>query len=138
MKTAELTGTSLDYWVARADGYVARSVPVRDGEQLIVETIEGNFVGYIGSGYLPRYAPSIDWAQGGPIVERERIAIVCNRPYSHTNESAYWDAYYDGRYSGPDGQVNCKGDISEGPTPLIAAMRAFVASKYGDTVSDPP
>ena len=75
-----------------------------------------------------------DWAHGSPIIEEERIAIVCSRPRFDTNDGALWDAYFDARYTGPDGQVECDGEITEGPTPLIAAMRAFVAAKLGDEV----
>jgi hypothetical protein len=59
------------------------------------------------------YAPSTDWAIGGAIIERELIAI-------HGD----WRATLgEGTY--------------EGPTPLIAAMRCYVASKLGDEVEIP-
>lgn len=124
MKTAELTGPLLDYWVAKAEGlHIDGMRP-----ECVVGVTPNRFV----------YRPTGNWSQGGPIIERERIAIVCCRIYHQKNDGEYWDAYYDGRYNGPDGQVNGKGDVSEGPTPLIAAMRAYVASVYGDTVPDDP
>jgi hypothetical protein len=62
---------------------------------------------------------STDWAQGGPIIERENIAI------------AYWETTFNPWKS----WVN---EIVEyGPTPLIAAMRCYVASKLGDDVDVP-
>lgn len=65
---------------------------------------------------------STDWSQGGPIIERERINI--RDEVSHW-ASWMWDA------------TRC-GDVSYyGPTPLIAAMRCFVASKLGDEVDVP-
>jgi hypothetical protein len=67
---------------------------------------------------LTLYSPSTDWAQGGPIIERERIDVL----YEH---DLRWIA------------VPQKGIESYGPTPLIAAMRCFVASKLGDEVEVP-
>jgi hypothetical protein len=60
------------------------------------------------------------WEHGGPIIERERLCITAT-------PSAHWYARtedYPPRYS-------------EGPTPLVAAMRAYVASKIGDEVDVP-
>lgn len=65
------------------------------------------------------WKPSTDWAQGGPIVEREKIELV---PQS----DAMWDAMKRGQHI-----------PNEGPTPLIAAMRCYVASKLGDIVEVP-
>lgn len=62
---------------------------------------------------------STDWSQGGPIIERERILI---EPHSRTE----WCATY-----------KCPDAIFDGPTPLIAAMRCYVASKLGDEVEIP-
>jgi len=61
------------------------------------------------------WQPSTDWEQGGPIIEREKITI------EWTGED--WMAYiwHDHEWFGP--------------TPLIAAMRCFVASKLGDEVA---
>ena len=67
--------------------------------------------------------PSSDWAQGGPIIERERLNL---------------------RASGAGDWVASTHDVSHpdrvvqyGPTPLIAAMRCYVASKLGDEVDIP-
>ena len=64
--------------------------------------------------------PSTDWAQGGPIIEREKIAL-----------DTWGDEWLATRIEGSA--------ISEaiGPTPLIAAMRCYVASKLGDEVEVP-
>ena len=66
-----------------------------------------------------------DWAQGGPIIEREGISL-----YLDTNN--LWQAnIFDGNpICNPFGGV-------QGPTPLIAAMRCFVASKLGEEVDVP-
>ena len=67
---------------------------------------------------LHAYTPSTYWAQGGPIIERELISVS-----SQTNGHS-WAAKGAHNYS-------------YGPTPLIAAMRCFVASKLGDEVDVP-
>lgn len=66
---------------------------------------------------------STDWAQGGPIIERECIAISCLHITGYTPNT--WTARHPQRFS------------AEGPTPLIAAMRCYVASKLGDEVELP-
>ena len=68
------------------------------------------------------WQPSTDWSQGGPIIERERIS-------TQTTED-HWDA---------DLTTESGAFIqSVGDTPLIAAMRCYVASKLGDEVEMPP
>lgn len=68
-----------------------------------------------------KFAYSSVWAKGGPIIERERIDLRFDR----SGRSTYpWNASTLERMLG-------------GPTPLIAAMRGFVASKLGDKVEIP-
>jgi hypothetical protein len=57
-----------------------------------------------------------DWAQGGPIIEREMTEI-------HREEDRWW--------------VATNEHAETGPTLLIAAMRCFVGSKLGDEVDIP-
>ena len=64
------------------------------------------------------YKPSLAWEQGGPIIERERIESHWHIPLE------MWAAQHD---------VN----LRYGPTPLIAAMRCYVASKLGEEVEVP-
>ena len=68
---------------------------------------------------------STRWADGGPIIERERIAIC-------TNGSGGWDAYVGGynTYDGIESSVP-NGECWDAKTPLLAAMRAYVKSKMG-------
>ena len=68
------------------------------------------------------YSPYTDWAMCGPIIERENIehsGSVGNPKHAQIYQGGYkWvDAY--------------------GPTFLIAAMRCYVASKFGDTIEIP-
>ena len=65
---------------------------------------------------------SSDWAQGGPIIEREGINL-------RALSGALWEAE---TWSAEGGQY-----LLDGPTPLIAAMRCYVASVLGDEVEVP-
>jgi hypothetical protein len=109
MKTSELTGAALDWAVARCEGGVGDN-------QLI-----GAW-----------YAPSTDWAQGGPIIEREGVTLgrteqksfVGQPPWvSYRIEHLFMDEY--------------EHEYQHGDTPLIAAMRCYVASKLGDNIDLP-
>ena len=71
------------------------------------------------------YSPSTNWSQGGPLVSR-RISILVD---------VFGDWYAEaseGMYGRPLEEFD-----GQGPTALIAAMRAIVASEIGDTVDIP-
>jgi len=70
------------------------------------------------------YAPSTDWSQGGEIIEREIITLIHPR----------WDGWTAHKY---DDRIEDESYTVDGPTPLIAAMRCYVASKLGDEVEIP-
>jgi hypothetical protein len=72
------------------------------------------------------YNYSTDWAQGGPLIEREKIFIGwLSRQDLGIEPEHYCVAHIDGIY------------VRYGATPLIAAMRCYVASKLGDEVEIP-
>jgi hypothetical protein len=106
MKISDLTGLALDWAVAKCEGVAVDYVDDKINRCLLMS---------MGG----RFNPSTNWAQGGPIIEREKIALIY---YMGTNE---WLA------EGPA--------VSEewGTTPLIAAMRCYVASKRGDQIDIP-
>jgi hypothetical protein len=108
VKTSELTGAELDLWVAKAEGVkMAHGVP-------ILPTDDGYEV----------YEPSRNWVHGGTVIERERIGLI--PPVGAADK---WGAFYldAGGFHLEDGMhTSCSG-----PTPLIAAMRAYVAGKFG-------
>ena len=101
MKTAELTGAALDWAVQQCEG--ARK--------------DIDFVWWTDD----HYSPSTDWAQGGPIIERECIDLQ----YQGGEEDVWAADVFDAD------------NMLFGNTPLIAAMRGYVASKFGDTVDIP-
>ena len=118
MKTSELTGIALDWAVAKCkypELVWGSSIGIHHASHQIVIP------------HLPEpqcyWNPSTNWAQGGPIIERERIAV----DYRDTFD--WWVAYVNG---GTDEEYGCTG-----PTPLIAAMRCYVASTLGDDVEIP-
>ena len=111
IKTSELTGAALDWAVAKCDQPVY-------SDRALVAAVKGGTDG-IGIEHEP-FNPSTDWAQGGHFVEREEIEI-------RTTHTGGWMA----------NRARTKGDFEVGPTPLIAAMRCYVASKLGDEVEIP-
>jgi hypothetical protein len=137
IRAEELIGAQLDLWAARAEGmpvYECGTDSWPGNGAVHCEAFRRRVitVGLTGSVHVERdgnsepYAPSGNWAQGGPIIEREGI---------DTNRSAgrrvdvRWQAIMDGKKDtwGLSSRVSMFG-----PTSLIAAMRAFVASKFGD------
>ena len=118
IKTSELTGAALDWAVAESEGERYGPPTFRVHQNSKGATVYLN-TGMQQSG-IP-YRPSTDWAQGGPIIEREGITL------RSCIDGAAWDAElaYEETILAP------------GPTPLIAAMRCYVASKLGDEVDIP-
>lgn len=114
-KTAKLTGAALDWAVAVAIGAVWNPPSTRP-EFFAWPTTSLRY-----SRGTPKY--STDWAQGGPIIEREKICVL------DTGDAAKWKAY---RWLEVD-----FGPEQFGTTPLIAAMRCFVYSELGDEVDVP-
>ena len=114
MKTSELTGAALDWAVAKCEGLLAFGW--EDDMGLLKITFS--------TGETEYFIPTMKWEQGGPIIERE--IDVLERYRLNINTIA-WDAT-------AQGNDQC---TATGPTPLIAAMRCYVASKLGDEVDVP-
>jgi len=77
---------------------------------------------------------STDWGDGGPIIEREGIFPSLTDIERHDDFSVTFSRNFQAR-TPAQYLDHCEG--SYGPTPLIAAMRCFVASKLGDEVDVP-
>ena len=100
VKTSDLKDIALDWAVAKCEGYFDIGMAsVHDGVTNVF--------------YFPQWQPSTDWAQGGPIIEREGIQLA--------RLGDVWEAW-----------VDADGVFCQGPTPLIAAMRCYVSSKQGE------
>ena len=112
VKVSELTAPApaLDWAVAEANG-----TPIyRDGKTLSRTDIDG----------VVYWQPTTDWAQGGPIIEKEKISL-------EIKDDGWWVASRQYNYS------ETKEYIQLDHSPLIAAMRCYVASKLGDEVEVP-
>lgn len=83
-----------------------------------------------GLGWAEYYSPSTDWVQGGPIIEREKIEIAPWGADGAWRARSYWN-------EPSNSHVHVATSEAYGPTPLIAAMRCYVASKQEGTVSNP-
>ena len=117
-KTSELTDRALDWAVVSIE--CARPAPFKSIPAILNGTVR-IFRADIGAHSMP-VSPSTDWAQGGPIIEREKIGVDCD-------DLGTWFASYDLSAETAWGAT--------GPTPLIAAMRCYVTSKLGDEVDIP-
>lgn len=134
MKVSELSGAMLDLAVARHDPMCSMLTWENRGDHWVgVANIEGtptvccfiresNVLRMLGLKMLydaPEYSPSRNWSDGGPIIEQEDMNIG---PSVHV--PLYFASAYDGS------------NEMEGRTMLEAAMRCFVASKFGEEVPD--
>ena len=123
IKTAEAEGPVLDWLAAKCEDFRDDFAIIRVWNNRVTKIIPGD---YETSEVYTSYSPSADWAQGGPIIERERIAIAYE-PSQIYDDSCRWKALWIMGDHGHD----------YGPTPLIAAMRCYVTSKLGDEVEVP-
>lgn len=123
MKTSELEGAALDWAVLRALGHAEKDIHISTYGPLFGSGWLG--VSVLGSGGA--FQPHKNWAQGGPIIEREHIDI------RHVSKrSRGWQARIDRRST-----ENAPITGQDKHFPLKAAMRCYVASKLGDTVDLP-
>lgn len=129
MKVAELEGPLLDYWVARAGNWPRPRVD--DGLCWIdVPACDGDPAGALDAAF----SPSSDWEVAGPIIEREGIGFWKGGDPESGARGAVWDA----ATGCPANAIETSSPDGSGPTPLIAAMRAFVQLKFGSEVEDVP
>ncbi len=101
VKTSELVRAALDWAVAKCEG-----LPDTEYSRT----------------HMDAWPFCTDWAQGGPIIEREAITVSQGSPV----RGLEWTAC--------DQSLS---HIQHGPSYLIAAMRCYVASKLGDTINVP-
>lgn len=120
VKTADLNRHALNWAVAKADGRKVIIDKFGQPKVALPGTSEQDSERGHGFSY---YRPSTDWLKAGPIIERERISVA---PLARD-----WEATLD--LDEGDAMVQ----VSVGPTPLIAAMRCFVASKLGEEIEVP-
>lgn len=113
VKVVELTGAALDWTVANIE---------------VKRRLDIGLIGVISDGKWQehdKYGYSTDWALAGPIIEREAINLTTNH-----GSCGMWGAYYDL----PSSDTHFP---PSGTTPLIAAMRCYVAHEMGEEVKVP-
>jgi hypothetical protein len=125
MKVAELCGEDLDYWTAQAAG-------------IRIKRYDGGFW-YTDEQHPKQWDPSESWLMGGPIIERERIGIYEGAQWpapGHPPAQWIWCACVGGSPNyGTTLEAPAQREL-RGPTPLVVAMRAYVASRFGKEVPD--
>lgn len=114
MKTNELTDAALDWAVAKCEGVSVGNAKQTHG---FIETAWDKVTKWENACEI--YTPSTNWSQGGPIIELEGIDLA--------KMNGGWMAEI----------IDSLRTGYTGPTPLIAAMRCYVASKLGDEVEIP-
>jgi hypothetical protein len=136
-KVAELEGALLDAVVAKAEGFPFRlfgpNTSLPQGLCNALREIEGE-------ADWGAWAPSEIWDHGGPIIQRELIVIEPRASVDGLPENSMIGAAAKAghQYVLPEpAWAERSWEWQTGPTYLIAAMRAYVASKYGETVELP-
>lgn len=119
-KVAELEGALLDAAVAMALSRTPGYSWGRNESGVVVLVDQAGHV-------MDPFEPSSDWSIGGPLLHEHGIGVERYKP----------DSMDAGDPLVSDGRWMWVTDKSCGPTPLIAAMRAYCASVFGDEVEIP-
>jgi hypothetical protein len=119
MKVADLTGITLDYWVARGLADFVREIYFTDSGAKVA--VRGNDRGKPWDG---RFTPSSSWEAAGVVLERATRFEVRER-------NAGQPVRCIAEFEGGGGVVQALGGCVR-----IALLRAFVASRFGDSVGE--
>lgn len=117
IKVSEATPIQLDWLVAKCESLCLGTDPFGLAHILTAPV------------FVQNYKPTTYWSVGGPIIEREKIAL-------DVEHGDPWRARFGRARITFDGRAHHY-HHQEGPTPLIAAMRCYVASKLGNVVEIP-
>ena len=115
IKVSETTDKQVTFMVAKCMGHL--------DDETIIRRLEPDEEGWC-------IAYSTDWAQGGPIIEQEKLDI------SFIPEDAPEQSFWIAKTLLPATHRDFW-HTGYGTTPLIAAMRCYVSSKLGDEVEIP-
>jgi hypothetical protein len=117
IKTSALSGASLDWAVAKIElGNNFKYLSITKDKKLFYHDPGDNY----------KYISYSSWNLVGSIIERERIDLQAK-----INAGSDYDEWL------ATVGFGSKQRRRYGPTPMIAAMRCFVASKLGDEVDIP-
>lgn len=118
--TADLAGEALGWAVGKAEGLDLQLAP--PGYNGVPWRVFARYQGQAIE-HTRRYNPWVDWAVGGQLIEKHMVSLHC--PQSTDDVWAGW-------------VITDKGEFCQaGGSAMIAACRAIVAAKLGDTVQVP-
>ena len=124
IKTSELTGAALDWAVAKCEEIpLLRVLRGHVAAPRLDDPMWCDYLEY-----------STDWAQGGPIIDKERLTVAAEG--DPRNPVWVSSLGYPVKVTWTTGEA-MRFCSMRGPNPLIAAMRCYVASKLGDEVDVP-
>lgn len=135
INTNELIGPALDWAVANAQGIRSSVMVEVDCGQAQFRPLERWCAINVTMAGHEVFDPSADWAQGGPIIDREGIGFHRNGKRTYSSDAMRYEANVTRNQD--DAPICRVGYRALGPTPLVAAMRCYVMSKLGIDVDVP-
>ncbi len=115
----------MEYDVSKLDGALLdAAVALAEGIQHDTNGLPRAVFVHAGSDSMI-YNPSENWSLAGPIIHRERITTSYDDQGGR--ERGMWNAY----------AHNCEVMCQDFNSPLVATMRAYVASKLGEKIELP-
>jgi len=126
IKTCELTGAALDWAVAKCEG-LTPSLHKNQYGYWVMPNIDGSY--------------SSEWRHGGPIIEREHIDLLAHFDYWEArlfaNREVLQKVFPNVAVAMLRARRISNSFSEKGQTPLVAAMKCYVASKLGGWVEIP-
>jgi hypothetical protein len=135
-KTAELTGALLDAAVAKAEKNLHFRLCNNQYEMAAGTAVCMAKKKRDKSALWHRFAPSADWYDGGPLIERLGVCMT-RVPANGRREKAFWAADIMDeakRVSDHEGGTMPTYYHGHGSTALEAAMRCYVMSRLGEEI----
>lgn len=131
---SDLEDTALNWAIAKSLGYKLYK------DEILRYVMQGWWISGISkdpNAWVPLddFSPSTNWARAGQIIEKERISVEALREGDGwcacigctPHDFLLWDQKY-----------QADAAYGEGPTPLVAAMRCFVASRNTENFIEIP
>ena len=141
VKTADLSGAALDWAVAKAIEWkepifcIGRICYIEEDQYLIMEKPDPDEPDDVTKphhfNHYEQWSPSRIWSQVGPMIDKYRVWLS-ERSAGNEYPADEWCA----DVNSPKNMA-CRYNYFVGRSPLIAACRAIVAAKLGDTVQVP-
>lgn len=141
VQTAELTRLALDWAVARALGFVDYPEDsVEQGAWWYTDPLKAPFGERI---YKADWKPSTDWSQGGPLIDKYDVELIRFGEQAWYERDPQWNqkpcvgaVIRHAPYDTVSGDIHIE-ECMTGETRLIAACRAIVRAKLGETAQVP-